>query len=408
VNIKVIRNFRDGICRPIQGNLILKISNGRGKLAGRQQKEYTIVDVESNSEQEVLPDIEKYEVYDLTDVTGHGEYLYFSAMRQETTEGCIQEDGFLTDVGVNVSLMRYSVADGSVCTIYESKYFADEMSSQGMQAVVLDDGYLLMQITENVKSRGDAAYSRLKDIFLYDIANSAVIQVKDELLSSYGFETIVPLDGNVCAIKLGLSNYDYKLYGVNEGLDLGSEEIALINARQLISDLVLGKEQLPYEMLDTAGDGITFPYMRLLGGNLLYSRADLVQQREELILWDNVNRVSKVRVNDDLSRISKKNQIYQINDTLYFVQRDSKGTRLVNLNTHKNEWRLSAENSVVAIEDDLVVVSRHVKRGYFRKEADYVYVRKFSHNQETVLREKGRWAGCARTDNDELLIMMGN
>lgn len=404
MGIKLIRNFNDGICRPIEDSLILKISNGSKSKGNFSQKNYSIVDVESNSKQEILPEIEKYDVYDLVDLTTLKGYIYFSTIDEISTDAYIQESGELSDTDVKASLMRYSIADGTATSIYESVYPSHELSHQKIQVVVLDESYILVQIQENIHHKADVGRSRLKDIFLYDTVNKTQMQVSDELLSKFGFESMLLIDVNICAIKIGLSNYEYKMFGILDGVCDGEEKIAVINVRQFLSDLVLGKEQLPYEFLAEADYGETFPYMKLAGGYLLYSRADLKQQREELVVWDNVNRISKVRVNDDLSRISKKTQLYLLKDTLYFVQQDSKGTRLINLNTQKIEWRLSNEYKIVTIVNDLVVISRHVTKGFFRKESDYVLVYQYPNVTDYVLKEKSKWTGCMVTANDDLLI----
>lgn len=391
MDIKLIRNFDGERCIPVEANMVLSVYNADYSIGDYKGRKYTLADVDSNSKQEIMPQMEKYDIYKFTDVTCSHDYVYF------TTAESISPDE------IRVDIIKYSIADAGSTVIHSEEYGLSELIDKRISVIIADEEYLIIQTRQLVTDKADTDYLRMEDIYLYNITDKTKIQISDELLLESGIDSIVPVDGNICAIKIGASNIEYKMYGMNDSLCREREVIGIVNFRQYLSDLVLKKEQAAINILDENGEDTTFPHMKMMDGCIIYSKADLKNQKEDIIAYDYANNVTKVRVNDNV-RISDTWRTYLLNDAMYYIQVNERYTKLINLNTQKCEWKLGSEYKIRYIKNDILVVSRHVKRKLIFKEKDYILVYRFPDMQNYVLKERAAFAGCVITEDDNLLI----
>ncbi len=391
MDIKLIRNFNGDKCIPVEDSLMLMISDAEHRIGSYTGKKYVLVDVDSNSKQEIMPEVDKYSIYEFTDVTCSHDYVYFTTAVRNSSDGIV------------VSIIRYSIAEADGEVIHTENYYLSELYRKKVKVIIADKGYLLIQTQDVVSSKSDTEYLKMNDIYLYNIADQTRAEISVPLLAQSGIDCVIPVDGNICAIKIGTSNLEYKLYGMHDELCREREAIGMVNFRQLLSDLVLRKEQVVIDILDENSENTTFPHMKLMEGCIIYSKVDLTAQKEEIFAYDYANNVTKVRVNDNV-RISDAWRTYLINDTMYYLQVDERCTKLINLNTQKCEWKLGSDYKVKYIKNDIVVVAKHVGRKLFFKEKNYIFVYRFPDIQNYVLRERAVCAGCAVTDDDNLLI----
>lgn len=391
MDIKLIRNFEGEKCIPVQGSMVLAVFRADYAIKDYIGRKYMLVDIDSNSKQEIMPQTPKYDIYDFTDVTCSHDYVYFA-----TAISTLPDE-------IHVDIIKYSISGADGVIIHSEDYSLHELSDKRIQVIIADEEYLLIQTRTLVTDKADTDYLKMEDIYLYNIADKTKIQIYDELLLTSGIDSIVPVDGNICAVKIGASNLEYKLYGMNDSLCREREVIGIVNFRQFLSDLVLKKEQAAIDILDESGEDTTFPHMKMMNGCIIYSKADLKHQKEDIIAYDYANNVTKVRVNDNV-RISDTWRTYLLNDTMYYIQVNERFTKLINLNTQKCEWKLGSEYKIRYIKNDIIVVSKHTKRKLLFKEKDYIFVYRFLDTENYVLKEKAAFAGCVITEDDNLLI----
>lgn len=391
MDIKLIRNFNGDKCIPVEDSLVLMISYADYRIGSYSGEKYVLVDVDSNSKQEIMPDTDKYGIYEFTDVTCSHDYVYFTTAVRNSTDD------------ITVSIIRYSIANANGEIIHTENYYLSELYKKKVKVIIADKDYLIIQTQNVMSSKSDAEYLKMNDIYLYNIADQTRAQISDSFLAQSGIDCIIPVDGNICAIKIGTSNLEYKLYGMHDELCREHEAIGMVNFRQLLSDLVLKKEQVVIDILDESTENTTFPHMKLMENCIIYSKVDLTAQKEEIIAYDYSNNVTKVRVNDNV-RVSDSWRTYLINDTMYYLQVDERSTKLINLNTQKCEWKLGSDYKVKYIKNDIIVVAKHVGRKLFLKEKNYIFVYRFPDIQNYVLREKAVCAGCAESGDDNFLI----
>lgn len=385
MDIKLIRNFQGGNVKAAGSGMLLVVKEKAEGL------EYVLVDADSIVKQVIMPDIRKYKLYEFVDVTGLKDYVYFTGASDT-------EDGLC-----RVDIYRYSIAASAGTVIHSAVYEKSAFDSLLVKVIVADEEYLIIQEQQMMVSVGDTSWKRFNYIYLYSIADGQQHTIHDSLIAELGIEHIVQLSGNICALKLGISNIEYKLYG-NELWDFGRELIVLVNIRQLISDLVLEKENVTMEVLDEGSDLVTFPHIRLSDGRLLYSRANLSDGREEIIVYDNTTKTTRVRLNNRISYVSEFGKTYLIQDVLYFLQEDEKSTKFVNLDTQKSEWRIGSDKKVLYICKDFVVLQQHRKAFLGFKECNFTYVYHYPDTKNYLLRDKALCVCCLITEEDELFL----
>lgn len=394
MDIKLIRNYNGDKCIPVEDSMVLMVSDAGYRLNEFTGMQYMLVDVDSNAKQEIMPGTDKFDIYQFTDVTGTHDYIYFTTAVRNSSDG------------VTVDIIRYDIRSGEGVPIHSQNYFLSELVHKKIKVIAADEEYLIVQTQHEVSSRSDTSCTKMEDIYLYSISTGRRTQISDPVLSASGIESIMPLDGNICAIKIGISNLEYKLYGVHDDKCNEREIIGTVNFRQFLSDLVLKKEQMAIDILDENSDDTTIPHMKVMNGCVIYSKVELSSQKEEIIAFDYSGGVTRVRVNDSV-RVFEEWQIYLINDTLYSLQTDDRYTRFVNLDTQKCEWKLGSEYKVIYIMNDIIVVSRHTDKKLFLKESDYILVYRFPDTDRYVLSEKACCQGCVVTTDDNLLIFCG-
>lgn len=406
MDIRLIRKFENGRCKPIEEDLILQETDDDYQLDSFTGKKLYLVDVASNTRQEILPGVEKYHIVRIYDAAGDKDHVYFTTAKK--TEGST----------VMISLIRYSISENTDTVVYS---FEDDIveieTTKTIKLFILDPNYIFVQKETQKESQKPMPiaiinneylrnYNGILTIenYLYSVEDEHIIEICDEKISRYGIDKIVTIEGNICAIKVGYSILEDRLHDPKENVDMPAEIIGIINVKQFISDLVLRKEQVYIEVLDEGNPNRTFPYMKLKEGNIVFSRVDIKNHREEVVIYEYNSKVTKVRVNNNLTKLSDLWHTHIINDTPYLLSVTEKSTELINLNIQKPEWKLDSNYKVKFIKNDIIILEKHVKKGLFRKESNYILAYKYPNVHKEIFREKAKFIGCLITEEDNLLI----
>lgn len=406
VDIRLISKFQVGKCIPIEEDLILQEIDDNYQLNSFTGKKLYVVDVVNNTRQEILPMVKKYNVISIYNAQCNKDYIYFTtATRQEKDD-------------ILISLIQYGISDGSEKLIYTLKEnLVNLETNRKIKIFILDENYIFIQKelqqeiqkplqveiinNENIDTYHGVFYI---ENFLYSVEDNSVIDICDETIGKYGIDKILPVEGNICAIKVGYSILEECLYEDTEINNLPTEIIGIINIKQFISDLVLKKEQVFIEILDNGATNRTFPYLKYREGNIVYSRVDIKNHKEEVVIYDYETKVTKIRVNNHLVRISDLWRTYIINDAPYLLKEKKDSTQLINLNTQKVEWKLGSEDKIKYIANDIIIIEKHIKKSIFRKENYYIVAYKYPEVHKQIFREKARFVDCLITGEDNLLI----
>lgn len=406
MDIRLISKFENGNCIPIEEDLILQETDDNYQLNSFTGKKLYIVDVVNNTRQEILPKVKKYNIINIYNSQCNKDFIFF------TTAERVNEDN------ISISLVQYGISDGSEKVVFTFREKLVELETiKTVKLFVLDENYIFVQKEIQQQSHKPLpidlinneylnTYNGILQIenYLYSVEDDSSIEICDEIIGKYGIDKILPIEGNICAIKVGYSILEECLYNCVDVEELPTEIIGIINIKQFISDLVLKKEQVFIEPLDQGTSNRTFPYMKYREGNIVFSRVDIQNHKEEVVIYEYNTKVTKIRVNNNLVRISDLWHTYIINDSPYLLSEKKDSTQLINLNTQKTEWKLGSEDTIKFIKNDIIIVEKHIKKGIFRKENYFIIAYKFPEVHKVIFRERAKFVGCLITEENNLLI----
>lgn len=398
MDIKLIKNFEEGIYVPVNKGLLIQMIDDNYQLNQFNGKKIFMFNPVTNERFEVLPEVKKYNMAEISYASSEREYFLFTSANR------------ISDTQIRVMYYWYTLNDGQTRLIYTQDIDLDKLGrSIELKVMVLNENYCIFETVTYKKdvtgadaiiSKGPAEYK----LVMTDISSENNQVLENSIIAKSGIDKILPLDGNMCVIKIGSSLIEEKLY---DDASIGSnqkEMIGIINVKQFISDIALNLDNIYMEVLDEGTQDITFPYIRQSDQHVVYSKVDVEKKIEEIIIYDTENKVKKVRLNSNISRVSDLSRTYIINDVPYVIRNTDKTTRLVNLNTQKTELKLNSDLRIKYIYNDMIVVQKHVKKMFFmRKENNYIEVFRFPDMHHPVFKTRAKYKDCL-VHYDDLLI----
>ena len=250
-----------------------------------------------------------------------------------------------------------------------------------------------IQFKEKLEKKG-----KLIDIFLYDINSETDNDMSDTFVKNTGIYKVLPIGGNNCVIKFGADRL------VSDGTG-GEEKIAVLNAKQFVSEISFNGQMITMEELDVSDDSTTFPYIKAGSGKIIYSKYNFNSQSEEIIIYDAITKVKQVRLNNNVEHAMDLSFTYIINDIPYLLKKVDKSTCFVNLNTQKPEYRLHSDMKFRYMKNDIVVITRMRHRFFFIKKAsEYIEAYRILDLHHPVLSTKAVYNSCAESGDDLIIF----
>lgn len=372
MNIKLVKNLEEGDCIAVNSDFLLQITDDNRQLDRFMGKKYFIFNPNTNERLEVMPEIPKFMLARVTYVIEEKDYIIFSSAKQ------------INEKELEIIFYRYNINNGG-CSIIHS--IVAELAAIGrgisIKVFVLVEDYCLFEISNSL---GDV---ESYEIVLKDIKNNKSLTVNNDMLSTKGIDKIIALNGNICAIKIG------------------TEITGIININRFISDMVLGLDSIYMDTLDESNGQMYLPSMRKYGDYILYLRKDGESGSDEVVIYDYVNKVKKIRFNSNISEDFNINKLHLINGVpYYFVNEDDGFISIVNLNTQKVEAEFPEDYIVEYVLEDMIVTSRHMdKKFIIGKDKSYVEVFKFPDMNHSVYKVNGIYGGCIE-HMDDLLVFI--
>jgi hypothetical protein len=399
MDIKLIKNFEEGTYTPVNKDLMLQIIDDNYQLQQFRGKKIFMFNPVTNERYEILPEIKKYDIAEFYYASAAYDYFIFTSAEQ------------ISETEIKILYYWYSIEDGEAKLIHIQNEKIEELGKTlELKTFILDESHCIFErnlyrdrkkAVQSLLSKGKADH----ELILYDMDNEKELQIHNAVLVQSGIDKIISLNGNICAIKLGGTLIEERLYD-NTSLDEESDEIiALVNVKQFISDIALQLDNIYMDVLDRGTKTITFPYIRQYDNNIVYSRVDAEKKIEEVIIYDYENKIKKVRLNSNITRVSDLSHTYVINSVPYMIKNTDKATRLINLNTQKTEMKLNAETRIKYIKNDLIITQRHVKKMFFmRKENNYVEVFRYPDMHHPIFRTRAKYKNCVIYYDDILIF----
>ena len=374
MDIKLVKNFEEGMYVPVNREILLQIIDDNRRLEQFNGKHIFLFNPANNERFEILPEVPKFNVTKIYYGSEERDYFVFTSAKM------------INEHETQITFYWYQISLQETFIIHTQIVPTDRLREPDyLKVLVLAQDFCVFE-TKNGEYGNKDSYSFL----LKDVKNNKELEFQNEELGRFGIDKIVPLSGNLCGIKIG------------------NKTIGVINVNQFVSDMVIGLEKITYtDILDNASDTMQLAHMRKYNNTLLYTKRDVSADREEVVIYDYDNKVKRVRLNSRISEAADFKNICVISGVPYNFLESDKGTRIINLNTQKTEYKLPADVCVEYVQDDIIVTSEHVKKmSIFRKENDFVEVFRFPDMHHAIYKTRDKFKGCIK-HFDDLLIFVG-
>lgn len=374
MDIKLVKNFEEGMYIPVNREILLQIIDDNRRLEQFNGKHIFLFNPANNERFEILPEVPKFNVTKIYYGSEERDYFVFTSAKM------------INEHETQITFYWYQISLQETFIIHTQIVPTDRLREPDyLKVLVLAQDFCVFE-TKNGEYGNKDSYSFL----LKDVKNNKELEFQNEELGRFGIDKIVPLSGNLCGIKIG------------------NKTIGVINVNQFVSDMVIGLEKITYiDILDNASDTMQLAHMRKYNNTLLYTKRDVSADSEEVVIYDYDNKVKRVRLNSHISEAADFKNICVISGVPYNFLESDKGTRIINLNTQKTEYKLPADVCVEYVQDDIIVTSEHVKKmSIFRKENDFVEVFRFPDMHHAIYKTRDKFKGCIK-HFDDLLIFVG-
>ena len=374
MDIKLVKNFEEGMYIPVNREILLQIIDDNRRLEQFNGKHIFLFNPANNERFEILPEVPKFKVTKIYYGSEERDYFVFTSAKM------------INEHETQITFYWYQISLQETFIIHTQIVPTDRLREPDyLKVLVLAQDFCVFE-TKNGEYGNKDSYSFL----LKDVKNNKELEFQNEELGRFGIDKIVPLSGNLCGIKIG------------------NKTIGVINVNQFVSDMVIGLEKITYtDILDNASDTMQLAHMRKYNNTLLYTKRDVSADSEEVVIYDYDNKVKRVRLNSRISEAADFKNICVISGVPYNFLESDKGTRIINLNTQKTEYKLPADVCVEYVQDDIIVTSEHVKKmSIFRKENDFVEVFRFPDMHHAIYKTRDKFKGCIK-HFDDLLIFVG-
>ena len=374
MDIKLVKNFEEGMYIPVNREILLQIIDDNRRLEQFNGKHIFLFNHANNERFEILPEVPKFNVTKIYYGSEERDYFVFTSAKM------------INEHETQITFYWYQISLQETFIIHTQIVPTDRLREPDyLKVLVLAQDFCVFE-TKNGEYGNKDSYSFL----LKDVKNNKELEFQNEELGRFGIDKIVPLSGNLCGIKIG------------------NKTIGVINVNQFVSDMVIGLEKITYtDILDNASDTMQLAHMRKYNNTLLYTKRDVSADSEEVVIYDYDNKVKRVRLNSRISEAADFKNICVISGVPYNFLESDKGTRIINLNTQKTEYKLPADVCVEYVQDDIIVTSEHVKKmSIFRKENDFVEVFRFPDMHHAIYKTRDKFKGCIK-HFDDLLIFVG-
>lgn len=379
MDIKLIKNTENGIFYPISDKLLMQITEDNYQYQGLQGKKYFVLNVFTNEKVEISPQIKKYNFCKIKYVCMEKNYIYFTSLESVTENKSL------------LTVYRFMFNDNDSQQVYSMEIDnADIMNNVRYYIFVVDSNFFFVEKLDQA--------GRLIDIFLHDISSEADNDMSDAVVKQMGIYKMISAGGNNCIIKFGPD----KLIPGNNHL---GEKIVFLNAKQFVSEILFNGQMLTMEELDTSDDDTTFPYIKSVGNKVIYSKYNLKNKSEEIVIYDVATKVKQIRLNNNVERAMDLSYTYIINDTPYIVKKEDKNTFFINLNNQKTEYRLHQDMRFRFMMNDIVVVTRMRHRiPFIKKPSQYIEAYRISDMHHPVFSTKAEYNSCVESGEDLIVF----
>ena len=393
MDVRIINNSIAKKYQTINKNLVLLTVDDTNQIGTFKGKKYYIYNINKNEKYEILEEYRKYEILTVVDCMYESKYLYFTICK--TIENSKQ----------SIEIVRYDYVNNVSEVIYG---FNDDIvlydSDKKTKIFILDENYLIIQHEYLIENRAGNYHGYFDfELSFYSIENKESYIINEENFTNNGIENIYALAPNICAIKIGYDLFVDHRYNLLDADECSAETIALINVKQLISELLLKKQKVYMNVIDNCNHDKTFPYFKKIDDYLVYSKYNYIEKVEEVYFY---NYMTKERI-----KCSNK-ETYRSNDLLtpliafnkpYVLRVTEENYEFVGIEKNKVQFKLPKTYKIRNICNG-IIITEVVKKSFITgKNKNYIEVFQ-NFNQDPIIKEAANYVSSIANSKDSLYI----
>lgn len=394
MEIRIIKNAPGVVYEPVAEGIVLQITEGNHSLGELCSGKYELFWVNSNQKEEIVPDIPKYQLWDIVNVSRQENHIYFTSCNMK-------------DKGrVEISLYRYEWEQKHtelILTVMDELFLYPEQKKT--RIFVLDENYLLIQ-SMYLKANGMENYHGFLDfeLSLYNMKEKKSFLVTDQYLLQAGISFMAPIGKNVCAIKTGYNLLRGDGFQYLNDTETVVENIGFINIKQMISDILLKQKNIYIDIIDQVKTDKTIPAVQVQGEYLIYSRVSK-EGSEEVIFYHYTDKEVNACIFPNVHSMEELARPCLLKGMPCILTENRKGTQLYNLKKEKNEFVFGNDTQVKEIVHDIIVVETRHKRRLFKPAYSTVQVFQYK-DRAMLVNERGRFQTVLVSEDESLYLFM--
>lgn len=234
MKIKILQNSEWHFGKYLSDNYVLETTEYDGEFESVKGIRYSLLNLETNERIEVLPNINKYNIGEIIDVSTEPKYLYFANVEKDDTEASKDIYADYTEVDRykevgKILLLRYNISSGATEALYnfsENLYGLNEIKK--LKIFIINDYYIIIQNEYLVlnKSKTYSGFFRFNQR-LYNIKDETEYMIADENFNLNGIMNILAISDNQCVIKTGYSLLEDNRYNLLDEDECSLEAVSL-------------------------------------------------------------------------------------------------------------------------------------------------------------------------------------
>lgn len=395
MKIRIIKNSKNIGSKLLFNNTVLRIDKEPTGISNINKCRYFLYNIELNKEEEILKNIDKYDLFDIRVVLNTDEYIYFLNIDD------IKEES------PNFNIYKYDLVKDECSLVYSFEVKLEQyLSYMRTKIFVINNDFLILQ-NESLRANLTEDFEDYFDyeLSLYSVPEKKLYKVIDENLCNNGIDDIIALEDNVCAIKTGFSLLEDERCNKLSREEVSVEGVSIVNILQLVSDMMIMKQTIVLDSIEQAYYDATIPYIEKNGNFLIFSKVNFERREEEIIFYDYIKKEAKKCINTNITSKNDLGNHMVINDDPYIMHNKSTGIEFYNIEKNKVDIKFNEGIKIEAVKNSFVIVSQKKKTVFGMK--NFINVYKFP-LMNAVHREKGFFKGCLAGEHDEIFILMAN
>ncbi len=399
MNIRIIKNSQGLSCQTLNNGCVLQLKENDSVYGNIKQLNYYLYDLEKNESVEIEPTIKKYNLIEVKDIKFQSDFIYFSGLNESDS-----------NVGkVIITVYRYNIISKESVAVYKfeedlekyDQYMRTKIFAVNEYYLFIQNEYLRANLTEDYEDYFDY------EICMYSVKEDKIYKINDENLNHYGIIDFEPVTSNICVIKQGFNLLKDERYKILKKSEAAMESVSFVNIGQMVSDILLGQQNIVMDAIENVYYSATIPYMKVEHGYVIYSKVKLDENMEEEIIFYNfAKKEAFMCINGSIGETTKIVKTCVIDSKPYIILEKQNGYELIDIIEQKNTMILDRTDKIEYINNDIMIVSNETK-GIFGRKKSYVVVYKLP-RMKMVHREKGRFVAGTVLSGEQIYIMTGS